>query len=115
MSPPSFPGTDLGAVNHTSVRMRGPECGPEKESRWDGRGGLLGYLEQQDCAASQGLQLRVTLPDSPATLVSWAIWSGPRDKKEKGKEKVGEGVLAQCNSLWANLGLLTSSVFWLCG
>ena len=45
MSPFSFPGTDLGAVNHTSAGMWGSECGARRR-RADGfeRGGFVRVL-----------------------------------------------------------------------
>ena len=42
MSPLSFPGTDVGAVNHIPASVCGAvSVGTEKNSRWDGRGGFV--------------------------------------------------------------------------
>lgn len=99
MSPLSFPGTDLGAVNHTGACTWGSEGGAARGGCADGAGtsGFGGYLEQQECAASNGLRLCVTLEESPATLVGPFSLAQERKKKEKG---VGGG--AQHKNLESN-------------
>ena len=85
MSPLSFPGTNLGVVNHTGVcawgseRRAGVQMGCGQVASW-------GYLGQQEPAASNGLQLWVTLPDSPATLAGPFSLAQERGRKKKKRE-----------------------------
>lgn len=45
MSPLSFTGTDLGAVNHIPASVCGAlSVGTEKDRRWDGKGGFVGVF-----------------------------------------------------------------------
>lgn len=65
--------------------------GPAAGSSADGMGTSgfgRGYLEQRDRAASNALQLWVTLPDSPATLVGPFSLAQERGRRKK---KVGGG------------------------
>lgn len=81
----SFPGTDLGAVNHTSAGMWGSECGARRR-RADGfeRGGFVRVVGGGLCCLRRVL-IWVTLA---ATLVGpYSLTQQTGRQRKKGKKR----------------------------
>lgn len=85
MSPFSFPGTDLGAVNHTSTSMWGSECAARRR-RADGfeTGGFVRVFGEGGLCCFRKVLIWVTLA---ATLVGHFVWPNRQEGKEKRGEK----------------------------